>query len=188
MDGLFYYSVIRASVPNINLDQAFEKKDEVARTVEEELAKAMTLFGYKIVRALIVDVEPDEVVKRDMNEINAAARLRLAAADRAEAEKLQQVKRAEGDAEAKHLAGAGVARQRQAIVDGLRRFVPDDKSVADMVLATQYFETIRDVAAESGAATVFIPHGPNAAAQVRDGVLQAASAAAPRAPVPTRWS
>jgi regulator of protease activity HflC (stomatin/prohibitin superfamily) len=93
----YYYSVIRASVPNINLDQVFEQKDEVARAVEE-LAKAMTLYGYGIVRALIVDVEPDEVVKRAMNEINAAARLRLAAAERAEAEKLQQVKRAEGDA------------------------------------------------------------------------------------------
>jgi regulator of protease activity HflC (stomatin/prohibitin superfamily) len=78
MDGLFYYSVIRASVPNINLDQAFEQKDEFARTVEEELAKAMTLFGYKIVRALIVDVEPDEVVKRDMNEINAPGHRRRA--------------------------------------------------------------------------------------------------------------
>jgi regulator of protease activity HflC (stomatin/prohibitin superfamily) len=186
----YYYSVIRASVPNINLDQVFERKDEVARALEE-LAKAMTLYGYGIVPALIVDVEPDEVVKRAMNEINAAARLRLAAAERAEAEKLQQVKRAEGDAEARHLAAVGVARQRQAIVDGLRRFVPDEKSVADMVLATQYFDTIRDVAAASGAATVFIPHGPNAvhdvAAQVRDGVLQAAGAA-PRAPIPTRWS
>ena len=114
-----------------------------------------------------------------MKDINAAARLRVAAAERAEADKVQQVKRAEGEAESKYLAGVGVARQRQAIVEGLRRFVPDEKSVMDMVLATQYFDTIRDIGATSRAATVFIPHGPAAvhdvATQVRDGVLQAAA-------------
>ena len=173
--------MIRASVPNMNLDQVFEQKNEVARAVEEELAKAMAMYGYEIVQTLIVDIEPDEVVKRAMNDINAAARLRVAAAERAEADKVQQVKRAEGEAESKYLAGVGVARQRQrqAIVEGLRRFVPDEKSVMDMVLATQYFDTIRDIGATSRAATVFIPHGPGAvhdvAAQVRDGVLQAAA-------------
>ncbi|OEL19307.1 Hypersensitive-induced response protein 1 [Dichanthelium oligosanthes] len=173
----YVFDVIRASVPNMNLDQVFEQKNEVARAVEEELAKAMAMYGYEIVQTLIVDIEPDEVVKRAMNDINAAARLRVAAAERAEAEKIQQVKRAEGEAESKYLAGVGVARQRQAIVEGLRRFVPDEKSVMDMVLATQYFDTIRDIGATSRAATVFIPHGPAAvhdvAAQVRDGVLQA---------------
>ncbi|KAK3164654.1 hypothetical protein QOZ80_1AG0022580 [Eleusine coracana subsp. coracana] len=175
----YVFDVIRASVPNMNLDQVFEQKDEVAKAVEEELAKAMALYGYEIVQTLIVDVVPDEVVKRAMNEINAAARLRLAVAERAEAEKVQQVKRAEGEAEAKHLAGVGVARQRQAIVDGLRRFVPDEKSVMDMVLATQYFDTMREIGVASKAATVFVPHGPAAvhdvAAQVRDGVIQAAA-------------
>ncbi|CAL4955976.1 unnamed protein product [Urochloa decumbens] len=179
----YVFDVIRASVPNMNLDQVFEQKKEVARAVEEELARAMAAYGYEIVQTLIVDIEPDEVVKRAMNDINAAARLRAAAAERAEADKIQQVKRAEGEAESRYLAGVGVARQRQAIVDGLRRFVPDEKAVMDMVLATQYFDTIRDVAATSRSATVFIPHGPAAvhdvAAQVRDGVLQAAAHHAP---------
>jgi len=98
-------AVIRASVPNMNLDQVFEQKNEVARAVEEELAKAMTMYGYEIVQTLIVDIEPDEVVKRAMNDINAAARLRVAAAERAEADKIQQVKRTEGEAESKYLAG-----------------------------------------------------------------------------------
>jgi regulator of protease activity HflC (stomatin/prohibitin superfamily) len=34
--------------------------------------------------------------------------------------KIIQIKRAEGEAEAKYLSGVGIARQRQAIVDGLR--------------------------------------------------------------------
>ncbi|KAF2316236.1 hypothetical protein GH714_041577 [Hevea brasiliensis] len=34
---------------------------------------AMSAYGYEIVQTLIVDIEPDEHVKRAMNEINAAA-------------------------------------------------------------------------------------------------------------------
>ncbi len=42
----------------------------------------------------------------------AAARLRVATREKAEAEKTLQVKRAEGEAEAKYLSGVGVARSR----------------------------------------------------------------------------
>ena len=33
--------------------------------------KAMSAYGYEIVQTLIVDIEPDEHVKKAMNEINA---------------------------------------------------------------------------------------------------------------------
>uniref|UniRef100_A0A804NQN6 Band 7 domain-containing protein n=1 Tax=Zea mays TaxID=4577 RepID=A0A804NQN6_MAIZE len=171
----YVFDVIRASVPKMNLDDAFEQKNEIAKAVENELEKT-----------LIVDIEPDEHVKRAMNEINAAARLRLAASEKAEAEKILQIKRAEGDAESKYLAGLGIARQRQAIVDGLRDSVlafsenvpgTSAKDVMDMVLVTQYFDTMKEIGASSKSSSVFIPHGPGAvrdiAAQIRDGQLQA---------------
>ncbi|KAH0435930.1 hypothetical protein IEQ34_026509 [Dendrobium chrysotoxum] len=114
-----------------------------------------------------------------------AARLRLAANEKAEAEKILQIKRAEGEAESKYLAGLGIARQRQAIVDGLRDSVlafsanvpgTSAKDVMDMVLITQYFDTMKEIGASSKSSAVFIPHGPGAvkdvAAQVRDGLLQ----------------
>ena len=52
-----------------------------------------------------------------MNEINASKRLKYAVAERAEGDKILQVKSAEADAEAKYLSGVGVAKQRKAIVD-----------------------------------------------------------------------
>ncbi|KAF5958523.1 hypersensitive-induced response protein 1-like [Camellia sinensis] len=185
----YVFDVIRASVPKLNLDDAFEQKNEIARAVEDELEKAMSAYGYEIVQTLIVDIEPDEHVKRAMNEINAAARLRVAANEKAEAEKIVQIKRAEGDAESKYLAGLGIARQRQAIVDGLRESVlgfsvnvpgTTAKDVMDMVLITQYFDTMKEIGASSKSSAVFIPHGPGAvreiAEQIRDGLLQASSA------------
>ncbi|TVU06232.1 hypothetical protein EJB05_49433 [Eragrostis curvula] len=206
----YVFDVIRACVPKMNLDDAFEQKNEIAKAVEDELEKAMSMYGYEIVQTLIVDIEPDEHVKRAMNEINAgklhilvfgpkfhsdeqncttssiAARMRLAANEKAEAEKILQIKRAEGDAESKYLSGLGIARQRQAIVDGLRDSVlafsenvpgTSARDVMDMVLVTQYFDTMKDIGASSKSSSVFIPHGPGAvrdiAAQIRDGQLQA---------------
>jgi len=52
----------------------------------------MDNYGYFIVQALVTDICPDGTVKRAMNEINAAQRLRVAAADKAEAEKILKVK------------------------------------------------------------------------------------------------
>ncbi|KNA14361.1 hypothetical protein SOVF_108050 [Spinacia oleracea] len=182
----YVFDVIRATVPKLNLDDDFEQKNDIAKAVEDELEKAMSAYGYEIVQTLIVDIEPDKHVKHAMNEINAAARLRLAANEKVEAEKIIQIKRAEGEAESKYLSGLGIARQRQAIVDGLKDSVlgfsgnvpgTSAKDVMDMVLVTQYFDTMKDIGASSKSSTVFIPHGPGAvrdvAAQIRDGLLQA---------------
>ncbi|KAK2408320.1 hypersensitive-induced response protein [Trifolium repens] len=181
----YVFDVIRATVPKMELDSSFEQKNEIAKAVEEELEKAMSAYGYEIVQTLIVDIEPDEHVKKAMNEINAAARFRAAATEKAEAEKVLHIKRAEGDAESKYLAGLGIARQRQAIVDGLRDSVlafaenvpgTSSKDVMDMVLVTQYFDTLKEIGASSKSNSVFVPHGPGAvkdiASQVRDGLLQ----------------
>ncbi|XP_062194750.1 hypersensitive-induced response protein-like protein 2 [Phragmites australis] len=181
----YVFDVIRATVPKLNLDDAFEQKNDIAKAVEEELEKAMCTYGYEIVQTLIVDIEPDDRVKRAMNEINAAARMRVAANEKAEAEKILQIKKAEGEAESKYLAGVGIARQRQAIVDGLRESVLafsenvpgiTAKDIMDMVLVTQYFDTMKEIGASSRSTSVFIPHGPGAvkdvADQIRDGLLQ----------------
>ncbi|KAI3733601.1 hypothetical protein L6452_13045 [Arctium lappa] len=181
----YVFDVIRASVPRIELDLVFEQKNDIAKSVENELEKAMSMYGYEIVQTLIVDIEPDELVKKSMNEINAASRMRMAASEKAEAEKILQIKRAEGEAESKYLSGLGIARQRQAIVDGLRESVvgfssnvpgTSAKDVMDMILVTQYFDTMREIGSSSKSTSVFIPHGPGAvkdvAAQIRDGLLQ----------------
>ena len=51
------------------------------------------------------------------------------------------------------------------------------KDVLDMVLITQYFDTMKEIGAHSKSSAVFIPHGPgtvhDVATQIRDGLLQA---------------
>ncbi|KAL3693109.1 hypothetical protein R1sor_006760 [Riccia sorocarpa] len=185
----YVFDVVRASVPKMILDDVFEQKDEIARSVSDELEKVMSNYGYNIEQTLIVDIEPDATVRRAMNEINAAQRMRMAAVEKAEAEKILQVKRAEAEAEAKYLSGVGIARQRQAITNGLRDSVlafshnvpgTSAKDVMDMVLITQYFDTMKELGNNSRNTTVFIPHGPghisDVADQIRNGLLQGQSA------------
>ena len=82
---------------------------------------------------------------RAMNEINSARRLREAALDKAEAEKIIAVKAGEADAETKYLSGVGVARMRNAITDGFKDSVLTMKEkcgleageVVHMMLVTQ---------------------------------------------------
>merc|ERR1712113_1202733 len=95
------------------------------------------------------------------------------------------VKAAEASADAAQLQGEGIARQRRAIIEGLRdaithgtqEHLSTDK-VSELLLITQYFETLRDIAATSKAQTVFLPHSAGAvsdvASQIRNGVMQAA--------------
>ncbi|KAF3433114.1 hypothetical protein FNV43_RR24216 [Rhamnella rubrinervis] len=184
----YVFDVVRAIVPRMTLDELFEQKGEVAKAVLEELEKVMGAYGYSIENILMVDIIPDTAVRKAMNEINAAQRLQLASVYKGEAEKILQVKKAEADAEAKYLGGVGVARQRQAITDGLRENILNfshkvegatAKEVMDLIMVTQYFDTIKDLGNSSRNTTVFIPHGPghirDISEQIRNGMMEASS-------------
>ncbi|GFH14600.1 PHB domain-containing protein, partial [Haematococcus lacustris] len=97
----YIFDVVRATVPKLELDSVFLEKEEIAKGIKEELTKSMTGYGYMILHALVNDIEPAPKVKDAMNEINAARRQRVAALERAEAEKVAVVKAAEAEAEAK---------------------------------------------------------------------------------------
>lgn len=52
-DLLLNCSVIRASVPKLNLDDAFEQKNEIAKAVEEELEKVRCLLYCKLIPFIV---------------------------------------------------------------------------------------------------------------------------------------
>lgn len=109
--------------------------------------------------------------------IAASARLREAAKEKAEAEKILQIKAAEADAESKYLSGLGVARQRKAIVDGLRETVThfsesingtSPQDVMDLLLLIQYFDVMKDITGPEKQASLFLPHGPGSVLSLRE--------------------
>jgi hypothetical protein len=87
-----------------------------------------------------------------MNEINASRRLKESAYQRAEGEKILKVKKAEAEMESMLLSGVGVARQRKAIMEGLKDSIVDfsgsvpgttAKDIMDLLVLNQYFDTIQ---------------------------------------------
>lgn len=171
----YVFDVIRSTVPRMELDQAFESKDDIAKAVYDQLQNVMKDYGYSIVNTLVTDLAPDSKVKASMNEINAARRLKEAASHQAEADKVRQVKAAEAEAEARYLSGLGVARQRKAIVQGLQASVSEfsgevegakPKDVMDILLLSQYFDTLSSV----GANSLILEHDPATVANLQNQV------------------
>lgn len=166
----FVFDAVRAKVPNISLDSLFSKKDEIAINVKKELQETMADLGYNILNTLVTDIQPDANVKNAMNEINTAQRLREAAQEKAEAEKIMRIKQAEGEAEASILHGKGVAGQRHAIIEGLSQSVEDlqktspklkSSEIMEMVLVIQYLDMLREVGGSSKTNTLFMNHSPH---------------------------
>lgn len=173
----YVFDVIRSTVPRMELDEAFESKADIATAVYEQLQNVMKDYGYSIVNTLVTDLSPDSKVKASMNEINAARRLKEAASHQAEADKVRQVKAAEAEAEARYLSGLGVARQRKAIVQGLQASVSEfsgevagakPKDVMDILLLSQYFDTLSSV----GANSLILEHDPATVANLQQQVGQ----------------
>eukprot|EP00980_Cylindrotheca_fusiformis_P007758 scaffold1648_cov115-Cylindrotheca_fusiformis.AAC.13 len=171
----YVFDVVRSTVPKMELDEAFASKAEVAAAVLEQLQDVMKDYGYEIKNCLVTDLSPDSRVKASMNEINASRRLKEAASHKAEADKVKQVKAAEAEAEARYLSGLGVARQRKAIVQGLQESVgvfskevegASPKDVMDILLLSQYFDTLSSV----GANSMILEHDPATVASLRQSV------------------
>jgi len=178
------YNVVLGHVPKMKLDDTFLNQAAIANDLRDSLDGSMKEYGYSIVKVLISDIVPDQKVKAAMNDINAAQREREATVSRAETNKLLLVKQAEAEAESKRLQGEGIANQRKAIISGLKDSVEDfaktvpgstPQDVMQLVLMTQYFDTLKDIAANDRSNTVLIPHTPNTLtdlfSQIRNAVI-----------------
>jgi regulator of protease activity HflC (stomatin/prohibitin superfamily) len=174
--------VILGHVPGMTLDEVFASQSGIAAAVKQELDADMAGFGYEIVNVLVTDIVPDAKVKSAMNDINAAQREQVAANARGEAEKILVVKKAEAEAESKALQGQGIANQRKAIIEGLQGSIEQFQKVVgtastsevmQLVLVTQYFDTIKSIGELDKTNTLFLSHSPGAVKEISDQVMQA---------------
>jgi regulator of protease activity HflC (stomatin/prohibitin superfamily) len=174
--------VILGHVPGMTLDEVFASQSSIAAAVKQELDSDMSTFGYEIVNVLVTDIIPDSKVKSAMNDINAAQREQVAAAARGEAEKILVVKKAEAESESKALQGQGIANQRKAIIEGLQTSVEQFQKavngasaieVMQLVLVTQYFDTLKSIGENDKTNTLFLPHSPATVREVSDQIMNA---------------
>ena len=179
----YVYDVVRGEVPKKTLDEVFETKEDLAQIIKSDLSDSMDDFGYAIIKSLITDIDPAPNVKAAMNQINATARLLVAAENEAEADKIRQVKSAEAEAESKKLQGEGIAQQRAAIIEGFKESINDLKQVTgsevetqdvmNMVMMVQYFDALRDIGTSGQNNAVLIPYGAGGSNQIFQQMTQA---------------
>ena len=172
---------MRAAVPKNDLDDVFEKKDDIAIAVKHNIAEQMGNYGFQIIKALITDINPDSKVKEAMNRINAAKRDKIAALEEAEGHKIKIVKAAEAEAESKRLAGKGIAEQRIEVIRGFRDSIEEFQKNIDSVghaeimqfmLMTQYFDTLNNIGANGKNASIIVPHSPASLKEIQDQIVQ----------------
>jgi regulator of protease activity HflC (stomatin/prohibitin superfamily) len=173
--------VILGHVPGMTLDEVFASQSSIAAAVKQELDADMATFGFEIVNVLVTDIVPDAKVKSAMNDINAAQREQVAANARGEAEKILVVKKAEAEAESKALQGQGIANQRKAIIEGLQNSIEQFQKVVDgtsskevmqLVLVTQYFDTLKSIGESDKTNTLFLAHTPSAVKDVSEQIME----------------
>ena len=173
--------VILGHVPGMTLDEVFASQSGIASAVKKELDVDMAGFGYEIVNVLVTDIIPDAKVKSAMNDINAAQREQVAANARGEAEKILVVKRAEAEAESKALQGQGIANQRKAIIEGLQGSIEQFQKVVggtstsevmQLVLVTQYFDTLKSIGDSDKTNTLFLSHAPGTVSDISNQIME----------------
>jgi regulator of protease activity HflC (stomatin/prohibitin superfamily) len=135
--------VILGHVPGMTLDEVFASQSGIAAAVKQELDADMAGFGYEIVNVLVTDIVPDAKVKSAMNDINAAQREQVAANAR------------------------GSIEQFQKIVGGV-----STSEVMQLVLVTQYFDTIKSIGESDKTNTLFLTHSPGAVKDISDEIMR----------------
>ncbi len=169
----YVFDAVRSKVPEMNLDDVFQNKGEIANAAEKELREDMAAYGFQIQKALVTEITPDAKVVAAMNDINAASREQIAAQARGEASKILVIKQAEAEAEQKKLRGQGVANEREAIALGIRNSLETLKAsgvppaeVLRILMTAQGFDAMRDMAASGKSTIIFAPNSPDGFAKL----------------------
>lgn len=174
----YVFDVVRAEVPKMKLDDVFERKDDIAIAVKEELNEAMAGYGYDIIKTLVTDIDPDNQVKAAMNRINAAEREKVAAEYEAEAERIKIVAKARAEAESKRLQGQGIADQRREIARGLEESVDvlnnvgiNSQEASALIVVTQHYDTLQSIGSETNTNLILLPNSPQAGSDMLNNMI-----------------
>lgn len=158
----------RSVLNRLDLNDVYDKKDEIGHDVEIELKKWLVRYGIELEKTLTNDVSPADNVVRSMNEKKQAEFDLQTAELTAEAEYKKTVRAAEARREGKIADGEGIAGQRNAIFSNIsdtvlamdRAFngtVPVEV-ILQHVLELQRLDTQEQIAKNSATTTLFVPY------------------------------
>lgn len=179
----YVFDVVRAEVPKMKLDDVFERKDDIAIAVKQELNDAMSEYGFDIIKTLVTDIDPDGQVKEAMNRINAAEREKIAAQYEGDAARILIVEKAKAEAESKRLQGQGIADQRREIARGLEESVEtlnkvgiNSQEASALIVVTQHYDTLQSIGEHVNSNLILLPNSPQAGSDMLNNMVASFSA------------
>lgn len=114
---------LRALVSAFDHKEIFSKRWEIGHAIEENLRVKLAEFGYTLDSIQVRNIKLEASVMTAMNRVVESLKLKEAAINEWEAEKIRLVKSAEADKESKILLWQGMAGQRMEIAKWFRESV-----------------------------------------------------------------
>lgn len=156
---------LRAMMVTFTHKNIFEKREEIGEAIEQRLRVKLDSFGYKLDSIQVKDVKLDSSVMSAMNKVVETQKLREAALNEAEAQKIKMVKEAEADKEAKILVWEWMAGQRMKIAEWFKESVEliqeADKSlnaekILQFLLDSSRIETLWEIWTKNGSKLIYL--------------------------------
>ena len=135
---------LRGMIVSFTHKQIFAKREEIWSEIEERLRARLAGFGYKLDSIQVRDVKLQNTVMEAMNKVVETQKLKEAAMNQWEAEKIMQVKQAEAEKESKILLWEGMAGQRTKIAEGFKDAVDMIKQTDDSLNAEKVLQFLLD--------------------------------------------
>lgn len=135
---------LRGMIVAFTHKQIFAKREEIWNEIESRLRERLAGFGYKLDSIQVRDVKLQNTVMEAMNKVVETQKLKEAAMNEGEAEKIMKVKEAEAEKEAKILLWEGMAGQRTKIAEGFKDAVDMIKKTDDSLNAQKVLQFLLD--------------------------------------------
>ena len=174
--------VILGHVPGMTLDEVFASQSSIAAAVKQELDADMAIFGYEIVNVLVTDIVPDakgevghERHQRRAARTGGRQRPRRSGEDSGGQEGRGRSREQGAPGPGNRQSAQGHHRRPAGLPSNSSRRSSEGasaKEVMQLVMVTQYFDTLKSIGESDKTNTLFLSHSPGAVKEVSDQILQ----------------
>ncbi len=165
---------MRSHVATKTHEELLSEREEFSLYLIDSLDDILIKWGIRIVSFQVINIAFPTEITDAMSKVVASQRLREAAQNESEAQKVKVVKQAEAEKEASILLGEGIAGQKKAIIEGLKSSISDledikafnPEEVMNLVVISQYFDTIKEVGSSPNTKVMFLNPAPEGASKL----------------------
>jgi len=178
---------MRSHVATKTHEELLSEREEFSIYLIDSLDDILIKWGIRIVSFQVINIVFPKEITDAMSKVVASERLKEAAQNEAEAQKVKVVKEAEAQREASIMLGQGIAGQKQAILEGLKASIKDlenikafnPEEVMNLVVISQYFDTMKEIGSSPNTKVMFLNPAPDGANKMIQELATAIESAKP---------